>query len=253
MKKLTILLSFLVVIGLLSACGSDPNISTSTNQAESSQVATEIQTVDVPAELPPQDSEVALQTVLIIGTFALEGTQNEVTTAQAAELLPFWMVLTNLLESDTAATEEINALTNQISEAMTAAQMAQIDSLDIGPQRTRALMEELGLSERIQTSESVDGSGGQGGAAAVVLKAPPREWDPAEGKAGRNYPPNRWNHSRPPAKPAVVDRDRRGAVRKHRIDRSIDRITRKANNASSSPPLRVVCRQDDSNSRHTPP
>ncbi len=189
MKKLTILLSFLVVIGLLSACGSDPNISTSTNQAESSQVATEIQTVDVPAELPPQDSEVALQTVLIIGTFALEGTQNEVTTAQAAELLPFWMVLMNLLESDTAATEEINALTNQISEAMTAAQMAQIDSLDIGPQRTRALMEELGLSERIQTSESVDGSGGQGGAGSGRPEGAPQGMGPGGGQGGADISP----------------------------------------------------------------
>ena len=248
MKKLTILLSFLVVIGLLSACGSDPNISTSTNQAESSQVATEIQTVDVPAELPPQDSEVALQTVLIIGTFALEGTQNEVTTAQAAELLPFWMVLMNLLESDTAATEEINALTNQISEAMTAAQMAQIDSLNIGRQRTRASMKNLASLKEFKPPKVWMAVEDRVALAAVVLKAPPREWDPAEGKAGRIFPPNRWNPSRPPAKPAAVEWDREQRWETP-FDRSFDRITAKQITLLPLPP--GVCRQDVL-LRHTP-
>jgi len=153
MKKITILLSLLTIVGLLAACSTT---TPAVNQSETSQLESSTQTGDVTEEF-----EVSLQTALIVGTFKLEGTENEITAEQASELLPLWMVLKNLLESDTAAIEEINALTNQISETMTAEQMAQINGLDLGQQSLRTLMEELGLSS---PAEGTDGDGSQPGA-----------------------------------------------------------------------------------------
>ena len=45
-----------------------------------------------------------------IGTIKLDGTENAVTAEQAKELLPLWETLQVLEGSDTAATEEKDAL-----------------------------------------------------------------------------------------------------------------------------------------------
>ena len=155
MKKLMILLSMLTILGLLAACGGNADAASNTNQQESA-----------PASDTTQDGtlaggfEVPLQTTLIVGSFELEGTENEITAEQAAELLPLWMVLKNLLESDTAAVEEVNALTNQINNAMTDAQIDQISSMEQTGQSMRMLMEELGLNQSFQRPETTEGEEG---------------------------------------------------------------------------------------------
>ena len=164
MKQRSILFSILTIIGLLAACSS-------TDQAPVLNAADSARQPDPSAqEGPNQDPisaegfkfELPLQTVLTIGTLELEGTEYAVTSKQAAELLPLWIVLKNLLESETAATEEVDALTNQISETMTDAQMAYINSLDLGPQSSQELMEKLGLSSGFTRPENPEGEGNGG-------------------------------------------------------------------------------------------
>ncbi len=165
MRKLTILFSILTIIGLLAACGS------STDQASVINAGDSASQPDPSAQESPNRDELSaeglnfelpLQTVLTIGTFELEGTEYEVTPEQAAELLPLWIVLKNLLESETAASEEVAALTNQISETMTDAQIAHINNLDLGPQSSQEMMEKLGLSGSFTRPENADGEGNGG-------------------------------------------------------------------------------------------
>lgn len=160
MKKLTLIFNILAVLGLLAACGSNADAVANNTASDSQETVADIE------QMPPEgfEFEVPLQTALVIGSFELEGTENEITAEQAAKLLPLWMVLKNLLESDTAAAEEIEALTNQISDTMSAAQLAYIDNLELDPQSQRALMDELGLAEGFEPPETADGEVPQRGA-----------------------------------------------------------------------------------------
>lgn len=160
MKKITILLTILTLIGLLAACGSSDDQASVTNEGiNASQKESAPASDTTQAGTPPEEFEVPLQTALIVGSFELESTDDEITSEQAAELLPLWIVLKNLLDSDTAAGEEINALTNQIADTMTEDQMNQINNLELTPQSIGTLIQELGLNEGFQRPESADGEG----------------------------------------------------------------------------------------------
>jgi hypothetical protein len=54
-----------------------------------------------------------------------------VTAEQAAELLPLWQTLQVLSESDTAADQEMEALTTQVQETMTAEQRQAITAMNL--------------------------------------------------------------------------------------------------------------------------
>jgi hypothetical protein len=58
----------------------------------------------------------------------LEDTPLAVTADQAKTLLPLWEMLQSLSSSSTAATEEIDAVVNQIKSTMTSEQMDEITS-----------------------------------------------------------------------------------------------------------------------------
>ncbi len=94
---------------------------------------------------------------LVIGTFSLEDTPEAVTPEQAGELLPLWQLLRTLQQSGTAAQQEIDAVFDQIQEAMTPEQLAAIERLELTPATMRSLLQERGLD---RTGE---GNGGQGG------------------------------------------------------------------------------------------
>ena len=101
--------------------------------------ATEVDETDAPAEvrgsLAPVDR-------LALGTLKLEGTENALTAAQAAELLPLW----KLIEGGSLQGEaETNALVQQIEGVMDDAQLAAIDGLGLTFEDTRAWMEEMGI------------------------------------------------------------------------------------------------------------
>lgn len=63
---------------------------------------------------------------LAFGTLALEGTAQAVTPEQARDLLPLWQALVGLSGTETTAPEELTAVQDQITAAMTAEQLQAI-------------------------------------------------------------------------------------------------------------------------------
>ncbi len=114
----------------------------------------------------PAQPEISRATELLVGTWKLDGTENDITAEQAAELLPLWQLFSTLSVSDTTAPAELDALVRQIESLMTDEQLAAIDAMDIQPSNMRELMTELGIS------------GGQGDGS----KQPPEGMAPGQGQ-----------------------------------------------------------------------
>ncbi len=79
---------------------------------------------------------------LALGTLRLEGTDNAVTPAQAAQLLPLWQMLQGgSLQSD----QETEAVVKQIEGQMTPAQMTAIDTMALTWPDVQTWMQEQGI------------------------------------------------------------------------------------------------------------
>lgn len=129
MKKIIFLTLILTL--LLAACGSKAEPATETSAG---------------AGFDQNSQELPLSTKLAIGTLKLENTDLDVTSDQAAELLPLWQVYQSLSTSDTSAQEEQDALVEQIQEAMTPDQMQAITDMQLTQQDVFAVMQEQGLT-----------------------------------------------------------------------------------------------------------
>lgn len=92
-----------------------------------------------------ETDQAGLETKLAIGTLMLEDTDLAVTAEQAKQLLPLWKAVRSLSSSDTVSQAEIQALYDQIQEAMSAEQIRAIQTMEITPQETQALMQKLGI------------------------------------------------------------------------------------------------------------
>ncbi len=128
MKKILSITIFVLVVATLAACSTAQPSSTQ-NQAE---------------EIAVQEGQ-PLQNRLAIGILALEGTDQAVTPEQAQALLPLWKAVKSLSASDTASSEEIAALYDQIEELLEAEQVQAIQALNLSPEDTQALMEKYGV------------------------------------------------------------------------------------------------------------
>jgi hypothetical protein len=102
----------------------------------------------------------SIRSQLVLGTLKLEETDLAVTPAQAAELLPLWQASRNLARSGTGATEEVNAVLDQIQAAMTPEQLAAIAEFKLTRADNQELSQALGLSTG--TGEGTGTGGGQG-------------------------------------------------------------------------------------------
>ena len=83
---------------------------------------------------------------LVVGTMKLEDTDLAVTATQAKSLLPLWQTYQSLSSSSTTATEEMNALIDQIKAAMTTQQVDKITSLKLTQQDMMTAMSDAGLA-----------------------------------------------------------------------------------------------------------
>jgi hypothetical protein len=134
MKKIVVL--GLTIVFVLSACG---------GSVESAAGSTDAGAAPAGQGSVPQ---AALSPMVqnIVGLFRLEDTDLAVDTTQAKTLLPLWQAYRSLLESDTTAAAELEAIQTQISQALTDEQHDAIAALNLSPEDMSSLMDELGVT-----------------------------------------------------------------------------------------------------------
>ena len=123
---------------------------------------------------PSGDVEMPALAKLLIGTLELEKGELAIDSEQAVELLPLWKMARNLSSSDSAASGEVEAVTEQIAETMTPGQLAAIDTMDISGPGVMEIMRDLGIQmgaggargdlspEEIEALRAQRGQGGGG-------------------------------------------------------------------------------------------
>jgi hypothetical protein len=118
-------------------------------------VVVDVGSADPASGGPPAD--LAGVNGLVLGTLRLEGMQDAVTPAQAAELLPLWQVVES---GSLQGAAETQAVLKQIEGKMTETQLSAIDAMSLTWQDMQDWMEEQGIEmpERPGTS----GQGGPG-------------------------------------------------------------------------------------------
>jgi hypothetical protein len=124
MKKILIPLLLILVL-VLTACGSKD---TTTDQSTTTGTGS-----------------LTTETELIIGTFKLDGTDNEVTAGEAADLIPLWQAYLTLSQSDTTAQAELDALIGQIQEAIGSEKMDAITAMKITQEDVMTVMQAQGI------------------------------------------------------------------------------------------------------------
>ena len=134
MKKLVLTALVLATLAL-TACGASFNATETTTSNTST------------GELP-------IQTQLLLGSLRLNDSERPITATQAAELLPLWQVYQELLTSDTAAQEEMNALVDQIQETMTAEQLQAIEAMNLTQDDLALAIQEQGVTSSASQIES---------------------------------------------------------------------------------------------------
>jgi len=146
MVRITTVLCLLVVIAVSVACGS--------SEADTTAGAS------YAAQGTPRGffggGDQPLSMMLPAGTLLLEETALAVTPEQAQELLPLWQMLRALQDSGTSSQVEIEALYDQIQEAMTPEQLAAIEEMN--PEDMQELLQEYGM-RRQGDAESGEGGG----------------------------------------------------------------------------------------------
>jgi len=149
MKKTILAFTFISLMFALVACGGIGSTGTTTATSTS----------------------LSLEGQLLVGTIKLETTDLAVSSEQASQLLPLWETLQSLEASGTAATEEVQAVVDQIKSTMSAQQISGITAMKLTQQDlTTAVTENRASStssSTVSTSSSqvqpVNAAGAPGG------------------------------------------------------------------------------------------
>ncbi len=137
---------------------------------------------------------------LLVGIFKLEGTGNAVTKQEASTLLPLWQAYDQVINSNTAAQAEINAVVSQIQGGLTSDQVKAISSMKLTGQDLFATLGSLGLTASepnatgtpgastsnlgaVAVSGGASSAGGLGGPGGAPAGAPP-SGGPVGGEGG---------------------------------------------------------------------
>ena len=142
MKKYSYLMIGLLVASLiLAACGgAAPASKGQTGSTTQSAGAT-----DPSAQANNGQFEIPVSLKLALGTLNLDGSSNEVSAEEAVALLPLWKAVRSLGSSDTVATEEMNALYDQIQETMSSDQVVAIDEMQLTRESMTEISQKLGI------------------------------------------------------------------------------------------------------------
>ena len=165
MKLMIIGLSLLMVFALAACGGSEQTDGSEDNaQAVESGDASQEASSDNNAEAPGNvfSGELPQSMQLMLGTFYLEDTDQAVKPEQASEMLLLWKAVRSLSDSETAATEEIDALYEQIAESMTKDQQKLLTGMEFSQEDFATFMEEQGITMGFGDRENADVSGENG-------------------------------------------------------------------------------------------
>lgn len=135
MKKVIFTLTVSILLLALVACGGTSSSGSTTSDSTGETGGTADNSTALSEEME-----------LLIGTFKLEETDLAVSSDQASQLLPLWQALQSLATSDTAASEEIEAVINQIKDTMTSQQIDAITAMNLTQQDVVSVMDKAGLS-----------------------------------------------------------------------------------------------------------
>ena len=167
----------LVVLGalMITACGSEvvqvDEVDQAAEAASGEAIESSGDTVtDGESESPPAKTREELRadfaesalppaSQLVLGTLMLEDTEYAVDSNLASYLTPYWKLYKSLLESDTTAQEELDALINEIQEVMDADQVNYIASMELTQDDLMIYMNESGIMENMRPEGAEDGEG----------------------------------------------------------------------------------------------
>ena len=103
-------------------------------------------------------TELSLEGDLLVGTFKLEDTSLAVSADQADSLLPLWETLESLASSNTAASQEVDAVVSQIKSTMSPEQIAKINAMKLTQQDLQATAIDTGTAASTTSSSGTSGT-----------------------------------------------------------------------------------------------
>jgi hypothetical protein len=127
---------------------------------------------------------------LMLGTLKLDEVGLAPDSAQASELLLLWQAYQSLATSDTAASQEMEAVLKQIRQAMTDEQLAAIAGMDLDSEDLRGLMESFRQEAAAGDPRSAEGffpGGGQPPAGGGPPVGPGGGFVPQGGPSGGSF------------------------------------------------------------------
>lgn len=131
-KHLTIVLVLMLLV--LSACSGNSTEATATNSATPGTT---------PSDANVSDIEMNETSQLILGTLLLDETEDQVTVEQAQTMLSLWQLYQTMASEDTTASEELDAIIQQVKKTFTDEQLAAMETFDYN--NWMQIMADLGL------------------------------------------------------------------------------------------------------------
>jgi len=120
-------------------------------------------------------SELPIETQLAVGTLKLTGTDQDITADQAKELVVYWEVYKDLSQSETAAQAEMDGLTAQIQETMTADQMQAITDMNITQQDVFTSVQGVSVASNNSSDSTVSVPSGSTSGGGMPAGGPPAD------------------------------------------------------------------------------
>ncbi len=125
------------------------------------------------ATVNSKNTSLPIDTQLAVGTLKLAGTDQDITSDQAKDLVVYWETYKELSQSQTAAQAEVDGLVAQIQETMTAQQISAITEMNITQQDVFASMQGTTVSANSSSNSTVNVPSGSSNGGSMPAGGPP--------------------------------------------------------------------------------
>ena len=133
-------LFFIAIIFLISACSGSPENQAPVNPGTENQDPAIASPINADYE-----NALSVEMQLALGSFALESTDQSITSEQAENLATLWKAVRSLSESETVAAAELAAVFNQIQNTFTNDQIAAIAEMELTFEDMPLIAETMGI------------------------------------------------------------------------------------------------------------